>query len=204
MNQQFTWTLENCNRKRNTFCEVDLCRNDLPYCFFENLEIRGTNIGSATKVQDRLECRQKCWDTAGCIAYTYYARRSNFKPGYSCHLYSSIVSVNLLDVKARATSAPRNCDEIRFLICSTPNVKIDGNVLDVVENVSSFSECQEKCKGYRSCVAVTYYQSGSKYHPARSCEIFDVFFGARKFDGAVSRQRDCDARPPGRGRTYSL
>ena len=81
MNQQYVWDLEDCNRKRNTFCEVDLCNaEEPPYCFAENLGITGRKIGTS-KVNDRLACRKKCLDSKKCKAYTFYARRSNYRPG---------------------------------------------------------------------------------------------------------------------------
>ena len=192
MNQQFVWDLEDCNRKRNTFCEVDLCDAKEPsYCFVENLGIHGHKI-STSKVQDRLACRQKCLNSKKCKAYTFYARRSNYRPGFTCELFKTVDSVEVLDVKARAASSPKQCNvsnEIKpFLTCFAKGLKIDGNVLDELKNVGNFDKCRKKCKKYRDCIGVTFYQN------TKICQIFDIVFGVQNYSGAISGQRACESQ----------
>ena len=96
------------------------------------------------------ECRQLCYDNAGCLFLTFYSRDS-FPFQETCNLFSSCEEIHPC---TECVSETRDC----YQVCGTNVVGvIDENNLASFVGVETEAECRNHCRATNNCSYYTYF-----------------------------------------------
>ena len=151
-------------------------------CFQQNLTwLSPEIIDHREGVGDPHLCQAICEDTEGCRAFTWTnSENTQFK--HFCFLFAS--SFNQTSCEG-CISGPATCTCSSEVACQDDN----DNIADVIHDVHTEADCQNKCLESPSCEFYTWHSAGS--FPAYSCVLFNNCEDPVSCHGCLSGPPDC-------------